>query len=124
MCQLDYCVALSASCATLEPGDSRDSQGVPTFVRELKYYFGGHNKPLEERRNLELIVDEVMTGTTERPIDRLGEPERWFDTLSHAFKYLGPVILGFNSRMAWELSQHWQTFTLLGHIDIKRRGGS
>jgi len=32
MCQLDYCVALSASCATLEPGDSRDSRAYqPSF---------------------------------------------------------------------------------------------
>jgi hypothetical protein len=88
-------------------------QGAPNSVREEKYYYGGHSKPLEDRRNLELIVDEVMSGTAKRPIDYIGRPEKWFDILSHAFKYLGPVILAsILAWCAWELYHHWQTFSL------------
>jgi hypothetical protein len=94
-------------------------QAAPTSLEEFRYYPGGHSRPLEDRRNLERIVDEVMQGIVQRPIDRLSVPKQWFALLSRALKYLGPVILAaLLAWGAWELYQHWQTLSLGGWVTL------
>jgi pimeloyl-ACP methyl ester carboxylesterase len=90
---------------------------APIGLREGRYYLGGHSKPLEDRRNLERIVDEVMTGTVQDPVGPVGLPNPWLVRLSHALKYLGPVILtAILGCGVWEIYQHWQTLSLSGWI--------
>jgi pimeloyl-ACP methyl ester carboxylesterase len=88
-------------------------ESTPIALRERRYYRGGHSRPLEDRRNLERIVDEVMTGTAQLPTDALGSPKPWFAILSRALAYVGPVVMAVLVVWGvWEVYQHWQTLSL------------
>jgi hypothetical protein len=94
-------------------------QAAPIPLQEHRYYLGGHSKPLEDRRNLERIVDEVMTGTVQPPIGPLGTPKPWFAMLSRALAYVGPVVLAALIVWgAWEIYQHWDTLSPGGWVTL------
>jgi hypothetical protein len=70
-------------------------EAAPPQLKEYRYYPGGHGKPLEDRENLEAIVDYVLVGKDQPPKNLGDEPRYWFAFTSRALRYLGPWILIF-----------------------------